>query len=107
MKSKPISTQARAGGENHPQGSLTATEDWVVDITRAEHAEEYRLRLWFSDGKEQVVDFEPFLRHSLNPMIRKYLEPERFQRFTVEHGDLFWGDYELCFPIADLYEGRI
>ena len=22
-------------------------------------------------------------------------------------GDLFWDDYDLCFPIADLYEGRI
>lgn len=84
-----------------------AAEEWVVDITRAEHAGEYKLRLWFSDGKEQVVDFEPFLRRSFNPMIRKYLEPERFQGFTVEHGDLFWGDYALCFPIADLYEGQI
>lgn len=86
---------------------MRAADEWVVDITRAECAEEYRLRLWFSDGKEQVVDFGPFLRRSLNPMIRKYLKPEQFQRFTVEHGDLFWGDYELCFPIADLYEGRI
>lgn len=86
---------------------MRAAEEWVVDITRAEYAGEYRLHLWFSDGKEQVVDFEPFLRRSLNPMIRQYLESERFQRFSVEHGDLFWGDFELCFPIADLYEGRI
>lgn len=80
---------------------------WVIDLTKAEYAGNYRLRLWFSDGREQVVDFEPFLRNSFNPLIRRYLEHDRFQRFTVEQGDLFWDDYDLCFPIADLYEGLI
>ncbi len=32
---------------------------------------------------------------------------EKLKNFRVEHGDLVWGDYDLCFPIADLYHGHI
>ena len=35
------------------------------------------------------------------------MQPEKFQGFRVEHGDLVWGDYDLCFPVADLYRGKI
>jgi hypothetical protein len=27
--------------------------------------------------------------------------------FTLRDGDLDWNDYELCFPIADIYEGHL
>ena len=40
-------------------------------------------------------------------MIREYLDAENFRKFTVEYGDLFWNDYDLCFSVADLYEGTI
>ena len=74
---------------------------------RAEYVEAYKLRLQFSYGQERMVDFEPFLRNSLNPLIRKYLDLDEFKKFTVQYGDLMWNDYDLCFPIADLYEGRV
>ena len=82
-------------------------EDDVIDITAVEYADGYRLHIFFSNDRERVVDFEPFLRGSLNPHIRKYLDLGQFKGFTVKHGDLFWNDYDLCFPIADLYEGRL
>jgi hypothetical protein len=59
------------------------------------------------DGAERLIDFEPFLRASQNPLIRAYLVREKFENFRVDHGDLIWDDYGLCFPIADLYENRI
>jgi len=79
----------------------------VLNVVDAEYAGGYKLNLRFSDGKEHEVDFEPFLSESLNPMIRAYLQPDLFKRFTIEYGDLNWNDYDLCFPVADLYEGRI
>ncbi len=54
-----------------------------------------------------MIDFYPFLSASLNPLIRKYLDPEEFSRFEINEGDLEWNDYDLCFPIADLYENKI
>ena len=86
---------------------MTLPEGAVVDITAAEYAGGYRLRLTFSDDTARTVDFETFLSRSRNPMIRKYLDPEEFADFSVQYGDLVWHDYDLCFPIADLYEGRI
>ncbi len=67
----------------------------------------YSLNVSFSDGVQQVIDFEPFLSNSSNPQIRAYLDSAKFADFRVENGDLVWGDYSLCFPIADLYENRI
>jgi len=61
----------------------------------------------FNDKKRQVVDFYPFLSSSLNPLINKYLDMKEFLKLEVNEGDLEWNDYDLCFPIADLYENRI
>lgn len=79
----------------------------IVEVVRAERLSDYTLKLSFSDGSERVVDFEPFLSSSQNPMIRTYLDPTKFGVFRLEHGDLIWDDYGLCFPITDLYEGRL
>jgi hypothetical protein len=100
-------SQSRVVEKDHSQDTMMLAENAVVDIIMAEYVADYKLRLKFSDNKERVVDFEPFLRNTLNPMIRKYLDLESFKNFTVEHGDLFWDDYDLCFPISDLYEVRI
>jgi hypothetical protein len=78
----------------------------IIDVMAAEHVGAYRLRIAFSDGESREVDFEPFFRSSTNPLIRKYLDPELFKQFAVESGDLSWNDYDLCFPVADLYENR-
>jgi len=82
-------------------------EGAVIDIIRVERVSDYKLKLSFSDGAERVIDFEPFLRRSRNPMIRAYLDPQKFASFTLEYGNLMWDDYGLCFPIADLYENNI
>lgn len=83
------------------------TNEATISVERAAYDGDYRLRLVFNDGVEQLVDFAPFLTASTNPLIRKYLDPGRFQHFTIKYGDLFWDDYDLCFPIADLYDNNI
>ena len=86
---------------------MTLAEGTVIDIAHAERSSGYKLKLSFSDGVERMIDFEPFLRRSRNPMIRAYLDPQKFANFRIEYGNLIWDDYELCFPIADLYENNI
>jgi len=86
---------------------MILSENSIVDIKKAEYLGGYRLRLLFTDNMERMIDFAPFLSSSANPMIKKYLNPDEFKKFTIEYGDLTWNDYDLCFPVADLYEGRI
>ena len=78
-----------------------------IFVESAELAGELRLRIRFNDRSEKVVDFSAFLNASRNPLIRAYLDPTAFARFAVKDGDLIWDDYDLCFPVADLYEGRV
>ncbi len=79
----------------------------VLAIEKASYLGEYKIQLVFSDNNEQIIDFKPFLSKALNPMARKYLDKNLFSKFKVEYGDLQWNDYELCFPISDLYEGKL
>jgi len=79
----------------------------TINITYAEKIGDYELRLTFDDGTSQKVDFKPFLSVSRHPDIRAYLEPARFADFRIKYGELVWGDYDLCFPIADLYINRL
>ncbi len=79
----------------------------VITITNAEYLGDYRIKLFFSDGMEKEIDFEIFLRNAKNPMARKYLDEKLFRNFKIEYGDIIWNDYEMCFPIWNLYEGKI
>lgn len=86
---------------------MSLAEGIGVDIESAEPAGGYRLRLAFSDGHTVTVDFEPFLRSSRNPGVRDFLDAGRFASYEIAHGNLVWGDYELAFPITDLYDDDI
>ena len=82
-------------------------ETEIIEISRAEYVDESCIHLWFNNGKERLVDFGPFLQNARNPVLKKYLDVNEFKKFTLVHGNLDWNDYEMCFPVADLYEGKI
>lgn len=67
----------------------------------------YRVEVSFTDGKRTTVDFEPFLKAASHPDIRKYRDIELFRSFRIIDGNLNWGDYDMIFPVAELYAGRI
>ncbi|MCL2118185.1 MAG: DUF2442 domain-containing protein [Planctomycetaceae bacterium] len=79
----------------------------TIAITQAGYLGEYQIHFTFSDATEQTVDFRDFLNRSHHPTTRKYLDKKLFRNFQIEHGDIVWNDYELCFPIGDLYEGMV
>ena len=79
----------------------------VVRIESVGHIAPYKLRLQFDDGHESTVDFGAFLKNSKHPSIRAYLDLKKFKGFTIEDGMLHWNDFDLVFPMAELYEGQI
>ena len=78
-----------------------------LKIDSAKYLSDYAIRLRFSDGKENLVDFKPFLSKSLHPSIKKYLDENKFSNFSLTDGNLNWNDYDLIFPLSDLYNGEI
>jgi len=79
----------------------------VISICKADYVGEYKIKFLFSDGIERMVDFSDFLKNAKNPMTRRYLDEKLFKDFSINYGDIVWNDYELCFPIWNLYEGKI
>lgn len=82
-------------------------DEQVITVEKVNHIGDFKLELVFNDKTRQVIDFYLFLSRSFNPLIRKYLLPKEFLKFEIDESDLEWNDYDLCFPIADLYENRI
>ena len=79
----------------------------VISITSAEYIQDYKIKFSFSDGIKRMIDFSEFLLNARNSMTAKYLDKKLFSNFTIECGDIIWNDYEMCFPIWDLHEGKI
>ncbi len=78
-----------------------------LKILKAEYMGGYVLKLFFSEGCERTIDFSSFLENSSHPEIKKYLSIKRFKSYKLENDDLMWGDFDLIFPINDLYAGKI
>ncbi len=78
-----------------------------LKIDSAKYLSDYAIRIKFNDGNERLVDFKPFLSKSLHPSIKKYLDESKFSCFSLADGNLNWNDYDLIFPISDLYKGQI
>ena len=79
----------------------------IINVVSATQVGEYKIHLCFDDGTAQDVDFGSFLTRAKHPEIRAYLAQDHFATFRVENGGLVWGDYDLCFPVIDLYKNQI
>lgn len=78
-----------------------------LKIVSAKYLSDYVIRIEFNDGSERIVDFKEFLSKSLHPSIQKYIDENEFSNFSLKDGNLNWNDYDLIFPIVDLYNGQI
>jgi hypothetical protein len=79
----------------------------VIEIVSADYTGDHVIRIKFSSGIEKTVDFKPFLLASGHPSIRKYLDENLFRNFKIHDGNINWNDYDLIFPLDDLFEGKI
>ena len=79
----------------------------ILAVVAAEQVGSYVLALTFATGERRTVDFEPFLRQARHPAIRTYLDETRFRQFKLVQGNVNWNDYDLIFPVADLFSGTI
>jgi hypothetical protein len=80
----------------------------VIKVTEAEYIRDFKLKITFSDGTIENVDFQEFLEKNVHPQFNKYRDPRKFEKFQIERGNIVWGkDWDLIFPIEELYAGHI
>ena len=92
---------------------MKITEEYIkynvdsIDIKSVRYIGDFAIRIYFSDDVIKLVDFKPFLESSLHPSIRKYLDEAKFKEYKIIDGNLNWNDYDMIFPIEDLYQGSV
>ena len=58
-----------------------------IEIVKAEYLDNYRIKLWFNDGKVKIVD----LADSLKGLVFEPLkELEFFKNFTIKFNTIEW-----------------
>ncbi|MBR6446093.1 MAG: DUF2442 domain-containing protein [Prevotella sp.] len=79
-----------------------------IFVIKAENAGNLTVSLTFSDNTVQTVDIGDFIRRHPHPQYNKYLNPQKFSRFTIENGNIVWGkNWDLIFPVEQLYTGAV
>lgn len=78
-----------------------------ISIINADYVGKFKIHFKFSDLSEKTIDFSDFFKNAKNPMTNKYKNEKLFKNYSLQYGDIVWNDYELCFPIWDLYQGKI
>ncbi len=78
-----------------------------LKIESVKYLGEFSIEINFNDGFKKTVNFRPFLSKSNHPSIGKYLNEKKFLQYKIIDGNLNWNDYEMIFPITDLYKGKI
>lgn len=61
----------------------------VVHIRKLRRLGDYRLKLWFSDGRAGEWDFSELARRG-TPMTEPFSDPAYFDRVFLEFGGLTW-----------------
>ena len=79
----------------------------IIEVKQAHYIGDFAIRILFKDGSQKLVDFKPFLEKSLHPSIKRYLQEDKFRNYQIIDGNLNWNDYDLIFPLEDLYKGKI
>lgn len=86
---------------------LTESSYGIIDVINAEYAGDFSIHLQFSDGSSRLVNFKDFLSRAIHPSIKKYANEEKFRQFKLVDGNVNWNDFDMVFPVWDLYTGKI
>lgn len=79
-----------------------------IMITEAKYAGDLTVELTFNDHTSQRINIGEYIRQNPHPQYNKYLDETEFKRFTIEDGNIVWGeDWDLIFPIEELHNARI
>jgi hypothetical protein len=60
---------------------------YLPAVIRAEYRGDFRIRVTFSDGSQNTIDFEQWLE---GPMFEPLRDLARFERFFVDGGTIVW-----------------
>jgi hypothetical protein len=79
-----------------------------ISVVNAQYIGDYKVEIFFNDTTSKVVDFGVFFLKKNHPQFNKYKTISNFKKFKIDQGNIVWGEnWDLIFPIYDLYKGKI
>lgn len=77
-----------------------------IIVTTARYITNFSIAVTFSNGKTSLVNFLPLFKKYVKGDNLKYYAPERFKKFIVKNGNIYWGRNEdIIFPASVLFTG--
>ena len=74
-----------------------------MQIIKVLYLDNYKLQVFFSNGKNKIDNFEIFLNKSLNPSINKFLNKTKFKKVEIDNGFLSWNNGEMEISALSVY----
>ncbi len=93
--------------ETHVRKSNAKSVKPPLTVAKAEFLGDYRINFLFSGSTQRLINFTTAFSR-LQGYYAQYRQPDLFQTFTIDNGNLVWGeDWDVIYPSEDLYEGKI
>lgn len=81
-----------------------------ITLDSAKYLNDYKILLYFtSPGMKltSLVNFLPLFNKYVKGENLKYLDPQRFRKFIIKNGNIYWGKNEdVIFPINLLFKQK-
>jgi len=61
----------------------------ILNIIKAQHLEEFKVKVWFNDGLEKIVDLKNYINSKKHPFFQPLKQVNEFKKFQV-HKTLVW-----------------
>ncbi len=71
------------------------------DIVKADYISDYKMNLYFEDGKKGLVDFKEYAKSG--EVFSRFSDIGYFRKFYIEDGILTWGQGEVDIAPETLY----
>ncbi|HEX8279151.1 MAG TPA: hypothetical protein VF540_10675 [Segetibacter sp.] len=82
-------------------------EEEELSIVQARQLIAYKVLIWFSNGKQRIIDFEPLFLRFVKGQYSSWFSPEKFKKFLIKNGNIYWGKNEdVIFPVSFLYNSK-
>ena len=89
------------------RSSKKAEEENIV-VLAGRYVYDFSIAITFSSGAIQIVNFLPLFEKYVKGDNLKYFAPERFKKFIVKNGNIYWGRNEdIIFPVSFLLKGPV
>lgn len=73
-------------------------------IKSAKYINDFTIAITFSNNKTKLVDFIPLFHKYVKGENLDYFAPEKFKKFIVKNGNIYWGKNEdVIFPAELLF----